>query len=312
MGIKFANSAYATLASGINSSATSITLTTGQGARFPSLAGGDYFFATLIDTSNNLEIVKCTARSTDVLTVVRGQESTTARAFSTGDRIELRITAQGLIDAAPVQSVAGQTGAVVLAASDIASGVFATARLASSGTASSSTFLRGDQSWQTITQVFTAYRVSVTTTQETRAGPQNSTFLNSTSSYVSGLTAITHSCASASNYIILRFSACFRGNATSDSVQMQFFIDGTPPAGGAVGHMNNSTGNAAREMGMTVSGIVYPNDTSSHTYTVGWAACEGGASTQINATEDPNYGTQCILEMIEVSPTGTAGTIYNV
>lgn len=99
MGIKFANSAFATLAAGINSSVTSITLTTGQGARFPSLAGGDYFFATLIDTSNNLEIVKCTARATDVLTVVRAQESTTARAFATGDRIELRVTAQGLVDA---------------------------------------------------------------------------------------------------------------------------------------------------------------------------------------------------------------------
>jgi len=119
MGIKFANSAFATLASGINNSATSITLTTGQGARFPSLAGGDYFFATLIDTSNNLEIVKCTARSTDVLTVVRGQESTTARAFSTGDRIELRITAQGLVDSAPVTSVAGRTGAITLAAADV-------------------------------------------------------------------------------------------------------------------------------------------------------------------------------------------------
>lgn len=98
MGVKFANSAYATLASSITSSATSITLTTGQGARFPSLSGSDYFYATLIDTSNNLEIVKCTARSTDVLTVVRGQESTTARAYSAGDRIELRITAQGIVD----------------------------------------------------------------------------------------------------------------------------------------------------------------------------------------------------------------------
>lgn len=98
MGIKFANSAFATLAAGINSSATSITLTTGQGARFPSLGAGDYFYATLIDASNNLEIVKCTARSTDVLTVVRAQEGTTARAFSTGDRIELRVTAQGLVD----------------------------------------------------------------------------------------------------------------------------------------------------------------------------------------------------------------------
>jgi hypothetical protein len=119
MGIKFANSAFATLAAGINSSVTSITLTTGQGARFPSLAGGDYFFATLIDTSNNLEIVKCTARATDVLTVVRGQESTTARSFATGDRIELRVTAQGLVDSAPVQSVAGRTGAVTLAAADV-------------------------------------------------------------------------------------------------------------------------------------------------------------------------------------------------
>jgi len=98
MGIKFANSAFATLAAGITNSATSITLTTGQGARFPSLGAGDYFYATLIDASNNLEIVKCTARSTDVLTVVRAQEGTTARAFSTADRIELRVTAAGLVD----------------------------------------------------------------------------------------------------------------------------------------------------------------------------------------------------------------------
>jgi hypothetical protein len=99
MGIKLSNNAFATLAAGINSSATSITVTSGQGARFPTLSAGDYFYATLIDTSNNLEIVKCTARSTDVLTVVRGQESTTARAYSTGDRIEIRLTAQTFLDA---------------------------------------------------------------------------------------------------------------------------------------------------------------------------------------------------------------------
>lgn len=99
MGIKLTNNAFATLAASINSSATSITLTTGQGARFPTLGVGDYFYATLIDTSNNLEIVKCTARSTDVLTVVRAQESTTARAYNTGDRIEIRITAQTFLDA---------------------------------------------------------------------------------------------------------------------------------------------------------------------------------------------------------------------
>ena len=105
MGIKLTNNANATLAASINSSATSITLTSGQGARFPTLAGGDHFYATLVDTSNNLEIVKCTARSTDVLTVVRAQESTTARAYTTGDRIEIRLTAQTFLDATSVYDI---------------------------------------------------------------------------------------------------------------------------------------------------------------------------------------------------------------
>ena len=100
MTIKFTNNAISTLASGITDSATSITVASGDGSKFPSLTGSEYFRATLIDASNNLEIVKVTARSSDVLTVTRAQESTTARAFSTGDRIELRITAQSLLDAA--------------------------------------------------------------------------------------------------------------------------------------------------------------------------------------------------------------------
>jgi hypothetical protein len=93
MGLKVTNNAFGTLNASINSSATTIVLVAGQGARFPTLSAGDYFYATLIDTSNNLEIVKCTARSTDTLTVVRGQDSTTARAYATNDRFELRPTA---------------------------------------------------------------------------------------------------------------------------------------------------------------------------------------------------------------------------
>ena len=96
MGIKFSNNASATLASGINSSVTTITLTTGQGALFPSLGASDSFYATLVDSSNNLEIVKVTARSSDTLTVVRGQEGTTARAYIAGDKFELRPTAAAL------------------------------------------------------------------------------------------------------------------------------------------------------------------------------------------------------------------------
>lgn len=93
MALKFTNNASGTLASSITTSSTTITLTTGNGALFPALSTGDYFYATLVDSSNNLEIIKVTARSTDVLTVVRAQDNTTAKAYSGGDRLELRPTA---------------------------------------------------------------------------------------------------------------------------------------------------------------------------------------------------------------------------
>lgn len=110
MGVKFANNAYGTLNASITNTDTSLTLSSGQGARFPSLGAGDYFYVTLIDTSNNLEIAKCTARSSDVLTITRGQEGTTARSYSVGDRVELRITAAG-ISAVYTEAVADATPA---------------------------------------------------------------------------------------------------------------------------------------------------------------------------------------------------------
>ena len=93
MGLKVSNNAYGTLAVGITSSATTIVLNAGEGARFPTLGAGDFFFAVLINPTGDLEIVKATARSTDTLTVVRGQDGTTARSYSVNDRIEMRIVA---------------------------------------------------------------------------------------------------------------------------------------------------------------------------------------------------------------------------
>lgn len=90
MGIKVTNNAFGTLNAGIGASDTVLVLEAGQGVRFPALTPGDYFYATLIDTSNNLEIVRVTGRATDTLTVVRGQDGTTARAYNVNDRLELR------------------------------------------------------------------------------------------------------------------------------------------------------------------------------------------------------------------------------
>jgi hypothetical protein len=89
----FSNNASATLASSISTSSTSITVSTGMGALFPTITAGTYFYATLTDSSNNLEIIKVTGRTSDSLTVVRAQEGTTARAYAAADKVELRITA---------------------------------------------------------------------------------------------------------------------------------------------------------------------------------------------------------------------------
>lgn len=89
------NNANSTLAAAIGTTDVSIQLAAGTGARFPTIAGGsgNYYFLTLLDTSNNIEVVKVIGTSSDTLTVVRGQDNTTARSYDVGSRAELRPTA---------------------------------------------------------------------------------------------------------------------------------------------------------------------------------------------------------------------------
>lgn len=102
----FTNNATATLASSITAAATTIPLASGTGSLFPSPTAPDIFHATLADVAGNTEIVRVTSRSTDTLTVVRGQEGTVARNFAAGDRVELRLTAAALNSLAQVDSQA--------------------------------------------------------------------------------------------------------------------------------------------------------------------------------------------------------------
>ncbi len=85
MGIKLANNAISRLSGNITNSATTITLISGDGAKFPSLAAGDFFPLTLVKASGDLEIVRATARSGDTITVQRAQEGTAAQAFLAGN-----------------------------------------------------------------------------------------------------------------------------------------------------------------------------------------------------------------------------------
>ena len=109
----FTNNAASTLASSVSSVATSITVAAGKGSLFPSPTGSDYFTLTLTQsnaTETSWEIVKCTSRSVDVLTIVRAQEGTTAAAWASGDKAELRITAVSL-SAAVSSDVVGPVSA---------------------------------------------------------------------------------------------------------------------------------------------------------------------------------------------------------
>jgi hypothetical protein len=90
------NNVSGELAGDITDVATSVTLV--DATDFPD-PGADHYFAT-ISTSDETdwEIVKVTAKATNTLTIERGQESAAdsrlaARAWSTGDKIELRLTA---------------------------------------------------------------------------------------------------------------------------------------------------------------------------------------------------------------------------
>lgn len=98
MVMKFTNNATTTLASSINSSVTSLTVATGTGTKFPTLGAGDYFYCTLANTAGTVEIIKVTARSTDTFTIVRGQDNTSAAAWNSGDKVELRLVAASLND----------------------------------------------------------------------------------------------------------------------------------------------------------------------------------------------------------------------
>lgn len=90
----FTNNATSTLAAGITAVATSVTVQTGDGAKYPNPTTPDFFRVVFYKKSTGeLEICTCAARSGDILTITRAQESTTALALDAGDLIELRPTA---------------------------------------------------------------------------------------------------------------------------------------------------------------------------------------------------------------------------
>jgi hypothetical protein len=115
------NFAKGTLSTGISAGATSIVLSTGDGAKFPAPATDGAFNAVVWDSTTypdpaddpNVEIVRVTARSSDTLTVTRAQESTSAAAHNTSGKTYKLVlgptvkTIDDLLGSLSVQTVSG-------------------------------------------------------------------------------------------------------------------------------------------------------------------------------------------------------------
>lgn len=102
----FANNASSTLAGPISNSATVVNLASGQGALFPNPSAGQQFALTFNDAATGLltEVVYCTARTGDALTISRAQEGTVAQSWLAGDLAANLVTAGQM--AAMVQTAA--------------------------------------------------------------------------------------------------------------------------------------------------------------------------------------------------------------
>ena len=95
--IKFTNLASSTLQTAINTTATIVTVAAEDVAKFPVITGSEYFIIVLINSDGDFEIMRVAGVNGSSFTVVRAQEGTPARAFSIGDKVEHRLTAESLV-----------------------------------------------------------------------------------------------------------------------------------------------------------------------------------------------------------------------
>ena len=116
--LKVSNNARANLTSAISDSSTTITLTTGKGALFPTT--GNFRVTVWSSTKaspgddSGMEIIEISARSGDTLTIdSRAKEDTTQSDHAIGDKVGLLVT-KGIIEEMQTYIVAnavkGDTG----------------------------------------------------------------------------------------------------------------------------------------------------------------------------------------------------------
>lgn len=88
----YGNNAKSTTLVSVGSSDTVFSVQAGQGSRFPAITASNQYFLVTLESAGVIEVCRVTAISGDLLTVVRGQENTSAVAFPLGTQVQMRVT----------------------------------------------------------------------------------------------------------------------------------------------------------------------------------------------------------------------------
>ena len=105
-------------------------MTLGSATGFPQPATGEYYFLTITEVDagsgreTDWEVVKVTARTGNVVTIVRGQDDTDARPWAAFSPVQLRLTKAGLTPPDNVAITSGTIDGTVIGASQTAAGSF--------------------------------------------------------------------------------------------------------------------------------------------------------------------------------------------
>jgi hypothetical protein len=96
MAYKFSNRLSALITVAVTTTALTVQLEAGAGAKFPALSTNDVCQCTMVAATGVVEIVEVTGVTGDVVTVRRAQEGTAASSFPVGSRFEMRVTTRVL------------------------------------------------------------------------------------------------------------------------------------------------------------------------------------------------------------------------
>ena len=322
MSVKFSNNAKTTLSSGITSSATSIAVA--DASVFPSISGSEYFYVTFEDLSGNVEIVKVTGVSSNTLTVVRGQEGTTARSYSSGDKAENRLTAGGLNDVA--------TQADTDTTYSAGSGITLSGTTFSNSAPDQTVSLTGSGA-TSVSGTYPNFTVSSTDTNTTYSvgdgGLTQNNFTTTLKNKLDGIEASADVTDTAN--VVSALTAGSNVTIASDGTISSTDTNTTYSAGSGISLSGTTFSNSAPDQTVTLAGAgatsisgTYPNFTVSSTDTNTTYSVGDGGLTQNNFTDadhaklngieanannytlPSNVGTQSVVTTAPTSATGFA------